>query len=105
MNNMMENNKYKEGEAKRRLSPLKTIFIFVIVAIIITFHINNVLTVNKLVVENDILQKKLSKLEEQNYTLRNEIERLSSIQRISPIAREIGLITSTEKNNYFEIKK
>ena len=105
----MENNKYNynniEGGIRRRLSPLKTIFIFVIVAIIITFHINNVLTVNKLVVENDVLQKKLSKLEEQNYTLRNDIERLSSIQRISPLAKEIGLVTSTEENNYFEIKK
>ena len=102
----MENNKYKtEGKTERRVSPLKTIFIFVIIAIIITFHINNILTVNKLVIENSILQKELSKLEEQNYALRNDIERLSSIQRILPLAKEIGLETSTEENNYFEIKK
>jgi len=102
----MENNKYKtEGETERRISPLKAIFIFMIVGIIITFHINNVLTVNKLVIENDILQKKLSKLEEQNYALSNDIERLSSIQRISTLAKEMGLQTTTEENNYFEIKK
>jgi cell division protein FtsL len=106
MNNKMENNKYKtEEKTGRRVSPLKAIFIFIIVAIIITFHINNVLTVNTLVVENDILQKKLSKLEEQNYALSNDIERLSSIQRILPLAKEIGLETSTEESNYFEIKK
>jgi len=102
----MGNNTYKmEGKTKRIVSPLKVIFVFIIVAIIITFHINNVLVVNRLVVENDVLQAKLSKLEEQNYSLSNDIERLSSIQRILPLARELGLETSTGENNYFEIKK
>jgi cell division protein FtsL len=101
----MKNNKYNDGKTKRRVSPLKAVFIFIVVAVIITFHINNILTVNTLVIENDILQKKLSKIEEQNYNLSKDIERLSSIQRILSLAKEIGLETSTEESKYFEIKK
>ncbi len=95
----------KDENRNRRVSPLTVIFAFVIISIGISFHINNVLTVNKLVVENDALNKKLSKVKEQNENLRNEIEKLSSIQRIMPLAKELGLEYNNEKINYFQIDK
>ena len=102
---MAEENIKKNDNKNRRISPLTVIFAFVIIAIGISFHINNVLTVNKLVVENDKLLKQLSKIKEQNETLRNEIEKLSSIQRIMPLAKELGLEYNNEKINYYEVKK
>lgn len=95
----------KDENRNRRVSPLTVIFAFVIISIGISFHINNVLTVNKLVVENDALSKKLSKVKEQNENLRNEIEKLSSIQRIMPLAKELGLEYNNEKINYFQVDK
>ena len=102
----MEHNDMKKDENRsRRISPLTVIFAFVIISVGISFHINNVLTVNKLVVENDALQNKLAKMKEQNENLRNEIEKLSSIQRIMPLAKELGLEYNNEKINYYEVKK
>jgi cell division protein FtsL len=95
----------KDENRSRRISPLTVIFAFVIISVGISFHINNVLTVNKLVVENDSLQKKLTKMKEQNENLLNEIEKLSSIQRIMPLAKELGLEYNNEKINYYEVKK
>ncbi len=97
---------YKAEETKsRRISPLTVILAFLIISIGISFHINNVLTVNKLVVENDTLRKKLSKIREQNDNLKNEIEKLSSVQRIMPLAKELGLEYNNEKINYFSVEK
>lgn len=84
---------------------MTVILAFVIISVGISFHINNVLTVNKLVVENDLLQKKLLKAKDQNENLRNEIEKLSSIQRILPLAKELGLEYNNEKINYYKIEK
>jgi cell division protein FtsL len=95
----------KEENKNRRISPLTVILAFVIISVGISFHINNVLTVNKLVVENDLLQKKLLKAKDQNENLRNEIEKLSSIQRILPLAKELGLEYNNEKINYYKIEK
>ena len=63
------------------------------------------LTVNKLVVENNALYKKLEKIKEENENLKNEIEKLSSLQRILPLAEKLGLEYNKEKINYFEIEK
>jgi cell division protein FtsL len=102
----MEQNDIKKDENRsRRISPLTVIFAFVIISVGISFHINNVLTVNKLVVENDTLRKKLTKMKEQNENLVNEIEKLSSIQRIMPLAKELGLEYNNEKINYYEVQK
>jgi len=95
----------KENNEKKRISPLSIILAFILISLVITFHINNVLTVNKLVVENNDLYKKLEKIREENENLKNEIEKLSSLQRILPLAEKLGLEYNKEKINYFEIEK
>lgn len=95
----------KENNERKRISPLSIILAFILISLVITFHINNVLTVNRLVVENNALYKKLEKIKEENENLKNEIEKLSSLQRILPLAEKLGLEYNKEKINYFEIEK
>jgi len=95
----------KENNERQRISPLSIILAFILISLVITFHINNVLTVNRLVVENNALYKKLEKIKEENENLKNEIEKLSSLQRILPLAEKLGLEYNKEKINYFEIEK
>lgn len=95
----------KEDLDKKRISPLTILLVFILISLGISFHINNVLSVNRLVVENNELYKRLDKIREENENLKNEIEKLSSFQRILPLAQKLGLEYNKEKINYFEVEK
>jgi cell division protein FtsL len=93
------------SEKSKRFSPLSILFIFIIIAIGITVHVNNTLTVNDLVAKNDELVKRLDKIRDSNESLKNDIEKLSSLQKILPLAESMGLEYNKNEIKYFEVQK
>jgi len=94
--------KTNKKEKPFHISPLTILLILVIISVGIIIHINDVLTVNALVIQNDELKKKLNKLEGSNESLQNEIEKLTSLQRIVLMAKELGLEYNKDVIKYFE---
>jgi cell division protein FtsL len=77
---------------KRRSSTFNVIAILFLAAVAIVLYINNIIAVNRLVVEVGELEQKYATVVNSNEILRAEINRRSSLERIGRIASEqLGL--------------
>jgi cell division protein FtsL len=99
----MEMAERKKGtEQTGKISTLYIVFLIVIAAMGITVHINNVLTVNDMVIKNEEMKKKLNKIHDLNESLRTEVEKLSGPQRIIPLAKDLGLESNRDGVLYLD---
>lgn len=73
------------------------------------FYINNIIIVNQLISKNNELKDAINKAVQTNYSYQIEIERLSSYDRIKPLASDkFGLILSdtvVKSNDFLIINK
>ncbi|MBC8124505.1 MAG: cell division protein FtsL [Candidatus Kapabacteria bacterium] len=83
-----------------------SIFALVFVSAISTvLYVSNVIGVKKLLVESDVLQKRIDSLRTVNESLRTESYRLQSADRITRIAQErLGLIPPPQAPTVLEEK-
>jgi cell division protein FtsL len=89
---------------QRKRSPFNLIFILFVISILIVFYVWNKIIVDRLAVEVHALQtnhqKELSAIE----SLRAEITRKSSLERIETIAvKNLGLTYPKEQPTWFEV--
>jgi cell division protein FtsL len=86
---------------KRRVKGLTTfniVLVLIAFAVLITFYISNVVTVDSLMVEQIELQKTEQMLLQERENLRAEINQLSSYNRIQRIAVEdLGLVHANQQ--------
>ena len=84
----MSRNQSNDKSSKRKISIFQLlIFLFVLSAVVV-FYINNIIAVNQLIGKNNELKESINKVVQSNYSLRIEIERLSSYDRIKPVASD-----------------
>lgn len=91
---------------QRRLLNRWSIFALVFVSAAATvLYVNNVIGVKKLLVESDILQRRIDSMKTVNESLRTESYRLQSSDRITRIAQEkLGLIPPPQAPTILEEK-
>lgn len=90
--------------AKRKVSPFSVIVFLFFFVLGTVFYIGNTIAVNRLVVDIGELQAAYRKAESMNEILRSEINRKSSMERITQIAaQELGMIYPKEPPVWFEV--
>lgn len=82
------------------------VFIFIIISSILTiFYIDNVFKINNLMKDIHTISKENQRIRDENTLLRMEINKLTSLERISKIAEEkLGMVRS-EKTPIIIYKK
>lgn len=89
---------------KRKISTFNFILFLFLLAILSVFYIGNIIAVNQLAIEIEELKAYYSKTEGVNEILRSEVNRKSSMERITKIATEqIGMVYPKQPPIWFEI--
>lgn len=105
----MNNNSNKVKATKRKISIFQLLIFLFILSGVTVFYINNIILVNQLIGNNNELKEAINKAVQANYTYRIDIERLSSYDRIKPIAVEKFNLklsdTVVNSNEYLIINK
>lgn len=94
---------------KKNISVFNILIAFVLVAASIGFYINNVVLFNTDIKKNKDLKEKLDNVGQTNLKFKNEIEKLTSFERIKNLAAEklnmVYVDSAFDKNNLIIIKK
>ena len=89
---------------RRKRSPFNIVVILFAVSILIVFYVWNKITVNRLVIEANEQQQQYQKILYTNELLRAEINKKSSLERISKIATgQLGLTYPKEQPIWFNV--
>jgi cell division protein FtsL len=72
----------------RRISTFNIILALFVLGIVIVAYIDNIIVVNRLVVDCNALQGRYQRLSETNATLQAEVNRKTSLERIGKLATE-----------------
>ncbi|MCX7737600.1 MAG: cell division protein FtsL [Candidatus Kapabacteria bacterium] len=98
--------KNKINSNGRSASKRMFVFLFIIISSILTiFYIDNVFKVNSLMKDIHTISKENQRIRDENTLLRMEINKLTSLERISKIAEEkLGMVRS-EKTPIIIYKK
>jgi cell division protein FtsL len=92
--------------ARRRFSTFNTILILFGVAMVIVLYVNNILTINQLATDVGNLEVRFAAIQNTNASLRAEINRKSSWERIGRTATEqLGLVFPKEQPQGFTIDR
>jgi len=84
--------------ARRRVSPFNLIVALLITGTVIVMYISSIITVNEIAANIGTLQTRYQRLLDSNAALQAELNRKSSRDRISPIAREqLGMLDAREQ--------
>jgi cell division protein FtsL len=90
---------------RRRKSPFKIVTLIAAISFLIVFYVWNKITVNRLAAEVDALENRLGKLSSINKDLGGTIDKKSSLDRITDLAKKrLGMIESPEQPTYFEVE-
>jgi cell division protein FtsL len=105
----MNKNQTNDKTSKRKISIFQLLIFLFILSGSVVFYINNIIAVNQLIGKNNDLKEAINKTVQANYTYQIEIERLSSYDRIKPIAVEKFNLklsdTVVSSNEYLIINK
>jgi cell division protein FtsB len=83
---------------RRRVSPFNLIVALLITGTVIVMYISSIITVNGIAANIGTLQTRYQRLLDSNAALQAELNRKSSRDRISPIAREqLGMLDAREQ--------
>ncbi len=97
------------AEKKKNISVFNILIAFVLVAASVGFYINNVVLFNTDIKKNKDLKERLDNVGQTNLKFRNEIEKLTSFERIKTLAAEklnmVYVDSAFDKNNLIIIKK
>ncbi|HPS64885.1 MAG TPA: hypothetical protein PK447_04855 [Ignavibacteria bacterium] len=97
------------AEKKKNISVFNILIAFVLVAASVGFYINNVVLFNTDIKKNKDLKEKLDNVGQTNLKFKNEIEKLTSFERIKNLAAEklnmVYVDSAFDKNNLIIIKK
>jgi cell division protein FtsL len=89
---------------RRKVSTFNLITFLLILGLAIVVYVNNIITINHLVVEVSQLQKKYEEIQNTNATLRAEVNKKSDWVRIGTVAGEqLGLRYANEQPVWFDI--
>ena len=92
---MIEEKNQNTSRGSRASKRMFTLFFIIISSILTIFYIDNVFKINNLTREIHKINKESQKIRDENTLLRMEINKLTSLERISRIAEEkLGLIRS-----------
>ncbi len=96
-----------QGRTKRRkFSTFNVIILLFSAGVAIVLYVNNILAVNQLAYEVDQLQDRLSAIQSMNASLRAEVDRKSSWDRIGSVATsELGLRYPSDQPQWFEVDR
>jgi cell division protein FtsL len=82
----------------KKISLFNLMVMLFLLAGVIIFYVHNIIAVNNIVEQNDILKNEINKTVAYNNNLSTEIERLSNLDNIKPVAAEkLGLKFSESK--------
>ena len=101
-------NSFKRNRAvkRRKRSHFNLVFVIFTVSLLIVFYIWNKITVDRLVVEMNDLQNQYQKITNSSEILRAEINKKSSLERISKLAIEqLGLMHPKEQPVWLAINQ
>ncbi len=91
---------------RRRFSTFNTILILFGMSLVIVLYVNNILTIDQLASDIGKLQARYAAIQNTNASLRAEINRKSSWERIGRTATEqLGLVFPKEQPQAFDIDK
>ncbi len=97
------------AEKKKNISVFNILIAFAFVAASVGFYINNVVLFNTDIKKNKDLKEKLDNVGQTNLKFKNEIEKLTSFERIKNLAAEklnmVYVDSAFDKNNLIIIKK
>lgn len=89
---------------KRKVSTFTIILLLFLLAVISVLYISNIIAVNHLVGEIEEMKTSYTNIENMNEILRSEINRKTSMERITKIAtEEMGMIFPKQPPIWFEI--
>jgi cell division protein FtsL len=74
------------GSKTRSISLFNVLVVLFISAGVIVFFVNNIITVNNIVVSNNNLRNEINAAQTVNNNLQTEIERVSNLDNIKPVA-------------------
>ncbi len=89
--------------ARRKVSTFTVMIILFFTAITITLYVGNIISVNRLALEVNTLQRNYEKIVNANEILRAEVNRKSSLERISSKAVVLGLRFPKEQPLWLEV--
>jgi cell division protein FtsL len=72
----------------KKISIFQFLILIFLLAGIVVFYINNIIVVNQLISKNNELKDEINKAIQTNYSLKIEIEKLSSYERIKLLSAE-----------------
>lgn len=91
---------------KPKVSTFSIILSIFLLAIVSVVYVSNVIAVNQLLVDVENLKSTYSNIENTNEILRSEINRNSSMERITRIAQEqMGMVFPKEPPVWFELEE
>jgi cell division protein FtsL len=73
---------------RRRISTFNIILLLLAFGVSIVLYVNNIITVNRLVVEIDQMQQKYNAIQNINAALQAEVTQKAALERVGGIARE-----------------
>jgi cell division protein FtsB len=89
---------------KRKVSPFNIVLVLLSVAVVSVFYISNILTVGRLLTNINKLQNKHRQVLNEQELLKAEIDKLSGLERVQPLARErVGLINPKQAPVWIQI--
>ena len=95
---------FNKKQSRRKVSPFTIILILLGGAVASVLYIGNILAVGRLMAQNNQLQMKHRQILNGQDLLKAQIDRLSSLERIQPIARDqLGLQNSKQLPVWIEI--
>lgn len=88
---------------RRRKSPFKIVSLLVVISGLIVFYVWNKITVNHLAEEIKELEKKMQTVSSTNRYLKADVDKKGSLERITALAKGMGMINPSEQPIYFEV--
>lgn len=91
---------------RRKVSTFNLIAVLLSLGLAIVVYVNNIITINRLVVEVDQLQKRYGEIQNINATLRAEVNKKAAWERIGTVAGEqLGLRYPSEQPAWIDIDR
>lgn len=82
----------RHEKTKNKISIFYSLIVLVLMSLVMIFLVNNIITVNKLSVENNSLRMEIKTIEQTNDFLITEIEKLQTYDRISRLSdQKLGI--------------
>lgn len=98
-----------KSEKNKNISVFYVLVTFILIAASIGFYINNIVLFNSNIKKNKDLKERIENIEQTNLKFKNEIEKLTSFERIKNLAYDklnmVYIDSSVDRTNLIIIKQ